>query len=41
MLADGSITEVMCNKFDEIWIERKGKLLRRDTVFHSPHQYRR
>ena len=41
LLADGSITEVMCNKFDEIWIERKGKLLRSDIVFNSPHQYRR
>jgi pilus assembly protein CpaF len=41
LLADGSITEVMCNKFDEIWIERKGKLQRSDIVFNSPHQYRR
>jgi pilus assembly protein CpaF len=41
LLADGSITEFMCNKFDEIWIERKGKLLRSDIVFNSPHQYRR
>ena len=41
LLADGSITEVMCNKFDEIWIERKGKLQRSGIVFNSPHQYRR
>src|SRR6204780_5862253 len=41
LLADGTITEVMCNKFDEIWIERKGKLVRSDIVFNSPHQYRR
>jgi pilus assembly protein CpaF len=41
LLADGTITEVMCNKFDEIWIERKGKLMRSDIVFNSPHQYRR
>ena len=26
LLADGSITEIMCNAFDEIWIERQGKL---------------
>src|SRR3984957_4126547 len=39
--AGGSITEIMFNKFDEIWIERKGKLIRSDVVFNSPHQYRR
>ena len=41
LLSDGSITEIMCNKFDEIWIERKGKLLRSEVVFNTPHQYRR
>ena len=41
LLADGSITEIMCNKFDEIWIERKGKLQRSEIVFNTPHQYRR
>ena len=41
LLADGTITEIMCNRFDEIWIERKGKLVRSDIVFNSPHQYRR
>ncbi len=41
LLSDGSITEVMCNKFDEIWIERKGRIERTDIVFNSPHQYRR
>ena len=41
LLADGSITEIMCNKFDEVWIERKGKLQRSEIVFNSPHQYRR
>ena len=41
LLADGTISEVMCNKFDEIWIERKGKLERSEIVFNSPHQYRR
>ena len=25
LLADDSITEIMCNAYDEIWIERKGK----------------
>ena len=28
LLADGSITEIMCNAFDEIWIERKGRIER-------------
>ena len=41
LLADGSITEIMCNKFDEIWIERQGRLHRSEITFNSPHQYRR
>ena len=41
LLADNTISEVMCNKYDEIWIERKGKLTRSEIVFNSPHQYRR
>src|ERR1700683_4043431 len=41
LLADETITEVMCNSFDEVWIERKGQLSRTDTVFSSNHQYRR
>ena len=41
LLAEGSITEIMCNKYDEIWIERAGKIERSDIVFNSPHQYRR
>ena len=41
LLADGSITEIMCNAYDEIWIERKGKIERSEIVFTSPHQYRR
>ena len=31
----------MCNKFDEVWIERQGKLSRSKVVFNSTHQYRR
>ncbi len=31
----------MCNAYDEIWIERKGKIERCEIVFTSPHQYRR
>src|SRR3984957_13035376 len=41
LLADGSISEVMCNKYDEVWIERKGRLERSEIVFNSPHPYRR
>jgi pilus assembly protein CpaF len=41
LLADGTITEIMCNRFDEIWIERQGKIQRTNVVFNSPHQYRR
>ena len=41
LLADGTVTEIMCNKYDEIWIERKGKIERSEIVFTSPHQYRR
>jgi pilus assembly protein CpaF len=41
LLSDGSITEIMCNNFDEIWIERQGRIERTDIVFNSPHQYRR
>jgi pilus assembly protein CpaF len=41
LLADGSITEIMCNAFDDIWIEREGVLGQSEVVFSSPDQYRR
>jgi pilus assembly protein CpaF len=41
LLADPTISEVMCNKYDEVWIERRGRLERSEIVFNSPHQYRR
>jgi pilus assembly protein CpaF len=41
LLADGTITEVMCNAWDEIWIERKGKIERSEITFTNPNQYRR
>ena len=41
LLSDGSITEIMCNNYDEIWIERQGRIERNSTVFNSSHQYRR
>lgn len=41
LLSDNTISEVMCNKYDEIWIERKGRLERSDISFTTPQQYRR
>ena len=41
LLADGTITEIMCNAYDEVWIERKGKIERSDVEFASQAQYRR
>ena len=41
LLADGTITEIMCNAYDEIWIERKGRIERSEITFATPHQYRR
>ena len=41
LLADGSITEIMCNAYDELWIERKGKIERSEVSFATPNQYRR
>jgi pilus assembly protein CpaF len=41
LLADGSITEIMCNAFDDIWIERGGVIEHSDVSFSNPDQYRR
>jgi pilus assembly protein CpaF len=41
LLADGSITEIMCNAFDDIWIERSGMLVQSEVTFASADQYRR
>jgi pilus assembly protein CpaF len=41
LLGDGNITEIMCNNFDEIWIEQKGRIQKSDVKFNSLHQYRR
>lgn len=35
LLADDSVTEIMVNKHDEIWIERKGQLFLSDATFTS------
>ena len=40
LLADTSVTEIMCNNFDDVWIERDGKLHRTGASFTDDHQYR-
>ena len=40
LLADESITEVMCNSYDDIWVEREGRLERTDLAFADDVQYR-
>ncbi|MDH5477603.1 MAG: ATPase, T2SS/T4P/T4SS family [Nitrospinota bacterium] len=35
LLADESVSEIMVNKFDEVFVERKGRLELSDTVFSS------
>ncbi len=41
LLADGTITEIMCNNWNELWIERKGRIERSEVKFNSLQQYRR
>src|SRR2546423_10823244 len=40
LLADETITEIMCNSFDSIWIERDGKLEATEAAFTDDDQYR-
>jgi len=40
LLADVSVTEVMCNSFDDIWVEREGKLTHTGASFTDDSQYR-
>ncbi len=40
LLADVSITEVMCNAYDDIWVERDGKLSHTGAAFSDDIQYR-
>ncbi|HVE94679.1 MAG TPA: ATPase, T2SS/T4P/T4SS family, partial [Acidimicrobiales bacterium] len=40
LLADSSITEIMCNAFDDIWVERGGCLESTDHSFSTDAQYR-
>ncbi|MGH2728655.1 MAG: CpaF family protein [Actinomycetota bacterium] len=38
-LADTTITEIMCNAFDDIWIEREGLIEQTDLSFADEEQY--
>jgi pilus assembly protein CpaF len=40
LLADDSITEVMCNSYDDIWLERDGQIEHTDLSFTDEAQYR-
>jgi pilus assembly protein CpaF len=40
LLQDPSITEIMCNNFDDIWIERSGLIEHTDMSFTDDSQYR-
>jgi pilus assembly protein CpaF len=40
LLQDGSITEIMCNNFDDIWVERAGLIEQTDLTFTDDSQYR-
>jgi pilus assembly protein CpaF len=41
LLRDDSVTEIMCNGHDEIWIERHGRLVEVDTAFADDDHYRK
>ncbi|HEV3354108.1 MAG TPA: CpaF family protein [Acidimicrobiales bacterium] len=40
LLADDAVTEVMCNNFDDIWVERDGKIEHTGAAFTDEVQYR-
>jgi pilus assembly protein CpaF len=40
LFADPTVTEVMCNDFDDIWIERNGIVERATATFADREQYR-
>ena len=40
LLADDTITEVMCNAYDDIWVERAGRIEHTDLSFTDDSQYR-
>ncbi|HSH60283.1 MAG TPA: CpaF family protein, partial [Acidimicrobiales bacterium] len=40
LLQDATITEIMCNAFDDIWVERQGRVHPVDGAFTDDIQYR-
>ncbi|HEX4822652.1 MAG TPA: CpaF family protein [Acidimicrobiales bacterium] len=40
LLQDATVTEIMCNNHDDIWIERNGLVERTDLAFADDSQYR-
>ena len=40
LLGDTTVTEVMCNSYDDIWVERDGKLTHTGASFTDDSQYR-
>jgi pilus assembly protein CpaF len=40
LLNDASVTEIMCNAHDEIWVERGGRVERTPLAFSDPLTYR-
>ncbi|MHB1488037.1 MAG: CpaF family protein [Acidimicrobiales bacterium] len=40
MLRDAEITEIMCNSFEEIWVERAGRISRTEASFADENHYR-
>ncbi|MGH9277683.1 MAG: CpaF family protein [Acidimicrobiales bacterium] len=40
LLADSSVTEIMCNSYEDIWVERDGRLTKTGASFSDDVQYR-
>ncbi|MDX1510640.1 MAG: CpaF family protein [Nitriliruptorales bacterium] len=40
LLTDPDVNEVMCNAYNDVWIERKGKLVQTDVKFADDASYR-
>jgi len=40
LLADTTVTEIMCNRHDDVWIERDGRLQHTSATFSDDQQYR-
>lgn len=40
LLQDPDVDEVMCNRYDDVWVERRGRLERTGVAFLDPAQFR-